>query len=229
MLIKINMKKRSNLEDLDEINVDIVVHIMVGQSIQTPCGKVSTKKTCQEMHTALARVNDIYRQAKIKFNIKTCKQVVALPVSDKVYDPKMIDKIEDLFDDLNIYDNTAVNVFVVPIIADGTNAYQVEAMESYIVSGASDPLTCQKQPSSRFATVLAHELGHELGLMHTTSGNNLMKAFTPHGETLTERQINTVRTEARRYKVSLSRRSGNLKTCRNCRGRRNAMLNILKA
>lgn len=113
-----------------------------------------------------------------------------------MFDNNDIQKVEKLFDRAPLYDPQALNIFIVPVISDGTNGYQVRCADSYIVMAESHPYNCTKRTRSKFSTILAHEIGHDFGLNHHNDNHNLMFPYGPTVRALTQIQVRRMRKRA---------------------------------
>lgn len=165
----------------------------------TVCDDITCVKsavTCGRFTTRMIRrLNEIFKQADIQFDLVLCSPVVGTDVDFN----GNFTHIEESFEQERLFVNDVINVFVVPAIDDGVNAYHVNEDKSFIVLGERDPYTWKRFSSADMGSVLAHEIGHDLGLGHHPTKDNLMYEFGPGGIDLTDGQIETARRAATKY------------------------------
>ena len=156
--------------------------------------RAETKFSCSDIQNdVLDIINHIYAPANIKFNIRDCKIMKADEVTSSVYTDDVRD-VEKLFATKKNFKRDAVNIYLVPIISDGTNAYQFGTKESFIVQGEHDPEDWGKFSKMQLGILLAHEIGHDLGLeKHSTDPDNLMYSIGPGKYNLEPKQISKIR------------------------------------
>ena len=134
-------------------------------------------------------LNDIYNPARIVFQLKHCALTLAEDYRGMCLTITTYRKSKN-FSTAPLYDPQALNIFIVPVISDGTNGYQVRCADSYIVMAETHPYNCTKRTRSKFSTILAHEIGHDFGLNpHHNDNDNLMFPYRPTGRALTQIQV----------------------------------------
>jgi len=153
-----------------------------------------TKFTCQDLSgDILDIINNIYKPANINFVIKSCRAVPGEPQATKVYTEDVRD-VEKLFNNKKLFIRDAVNIFMVPIVSDETNGYQFGTRESFIVQGEYNPVLWRPNTKIELAQLLAHEIGHDLGLKkHEEERNNLMYYIGPGPTNIDADQIRKLR------------------------------------
>lgn len=183
-------------------NINICANIIDGRDIRLPNGCTATPNIrCYDIHDIIETVNNIYVQAGIQFTIASCKQVngkSSRVIPDQSLLGNDVTNIENLFDWERLWDPDCLNIFVVPVIGDDTNAYHTAFTDdSYIVIGVNNPIDCEQMSIQEIANILSHEIGHDLGLTHYDEAGNLMTPYTPHGTRLTDQQIDILMQSAR--------------------------------
>lgn len=181
-----------------------------------PCD-VKTKTTCTKLrNTVVPKINSIFQDSNIRFVMDECKTVKAEKETGPVFDDGNIRAIERLFDQEPIYDHGSINVFIVPLISNYTNAYTLLTKNSFIVMADSVELEdgCKLQPIKDFSVILAHEIGHDLGLPHVSQKlKNLMTPISPHDAKLDAMQLKKVYEVAlRKYPMQLVRKPSRPRT-----------------
>jgi hypothetical protein len=167
---------------------------IIKSEIKSGKNTAKTKFTCQELTgDILDIINNIYKPANINFVIKSCKAVPAEPQATNVYTQDVRD-VERLFNNKKLFIRDAVNIFMVPIVSDETNGYQFGTRESFIVQGEYNPVLWRPNTKIELAQLLAHEIGHDLGLKkHEGEQNNLMYYIGPGPTNLEADQIKKLR------------------------------------
>lgn len=169
----------------------LVFHIMTGQPIQTPHCKAVSDMTCGDIKQyILPFVNDIFQKSSLFFKAKICSQQVASKTKDNLWRPKAFDAAEVLFQDQKIHFKDALNIYIVPALpaVRGYHKATLDGKFSLIVIGERSP-QCQPETRTDFATTIAHEIGHDLGLGHVKDPLNLMHVSSDTGVELTNQQI----------------------------------------
>lgn len=159
--------------------------------------KAKSRTTCSTLKDCIPLINELYSQCNIKFQIKECRYTNADKCEINKYDP---DSVQNLFEKKPLHE-AAINVFIVPIIPGrNINAYHLEDSSinnTFIVCGERDPYSCELFSKYELAKILAHEIGHELGIArHSPDENSLMSRTAPHGTSLSPQLIEKIRRTA---------------------------------
>ena len=205
--------------------ISLSINLISGSSVTGDRCTATSRMSCGDVtQFIIPLVNDIYNKAGIFFQVKRCAKVRADEKKLKLNNS--VRSVEKLFDRSRVYDTAALNVFMVPLISQGSHGYQLNCANSFIVMAESDPSTCAEENRLRFANTLAHEIGHDLGLSihpkkHHPDPNNLMYAYSPAdggagGSALTRLQIKTLRATAKKKYPMRPRVRGKLITVSQC-------------
>lgn len=180
---------------------------------------VRTKLDCKTMtRQIMGIVNDILSPAKVRINVKRCQTI---PPSENSggYAAEDMFAVETMFDKERLMDPDAIDIFVVPLIPNNIMGYAVNpemgAATSYIVMSEYDP-SWKKYNNTTFASTLAHEICHDLGILKHSSGpSDLMAATATPGTLLTASQRKTIFEWAKKkYGAAVKNRMSRMKTIR---------------
>lgn len=189
--------------DINGIEIPIAFHRVIGKGIESPFGMLKTDITCTELQSRKEMIDSIYTPAGIKFSVNSCGSYQQLDANTKEIfqgGPEDVRAIERIIGKDSPYDMSAINVYLVPAVNKSTNAYrQHHDTMPFIIMGTNNPGTGQQYDEKYFSVVLAHEIGHHLGLIpgHIDDPKNFMHYQSPHGELLNTDQIRTVRERAK--------------------------------
>lgn len=188
-----NVVRESKKDSNEKLKVYLSVNIIKGEIKHGKHTATSWLKCRDVTGDLLNVINNIYKKADIEFVMKNCKSVPAERVQKSVYTSD-VRGVEDLFNKKKLFIRDAVNIFLVPIISDDTNAYQFGTKESFIVQAENDPITWKPYTKLDVAQLIAHEIGHDLGLgSHSDDKKNLMYAYGPGPTDLDKKQIRKLR------------------------------------
>lgn len=171
--------------------VDLSINLISGYVVETGTCSAESKITCDDIRQYVVPIlNYIYRDTGVGFTVNHCAVTPAEEQTGNPYDVDDVRKIEELFELQPFYDSSSMNIFVVPLCAGDVLAYQLESDDgTFIVMGENDPETCRPLTKMQFAETLAHEIGHDLGLLnHHPDVTNLMYWSDSSGVQLTSRQ-----------------------------------------
>lgn len=148
---------------LREIRLPVVVHLMTARRPDPPGGVAhATERTPEQVRTAFERVNRIWRQARIRFEVvdvvrQSYEPPVFLPASPPVSEPEFFFLLTH-----GSFPNV-VNLFLVNDVGNPAEAGWSASFEG----GAQNPGCAVEDLRSNdnfWAEVIAHELGHFLSL-----------------------------------------------------------------
>lgn len=182
---------------MDTIKVGLSINVIKGYTVESEGKSASAVQSCQVIKSIIeSQLNSIYNPAGIEFSVAKCSDVQASIPKRPVYTSD-VRAIEQLFSTKKLYIKGLINIFFVPILSDDTNAYQLDDSSNFIVISERDPSDWTQFSDSDIAKLLAHELGHELGLKnHNPDVRNLMYWLGPNGIDLNDNQINSMRRRA---------------------------------
>ena len=182
------------IDEKDEVHkVYLSINIIRGE-IKHGRNVAKSTVSCRDVTEGMVGIiNDIFSPSGIKFVVKNCKSHAQDVVRSSVYTDDVRD-VEQLFDKKRLFIKDAVNIFLVPIVGDETNGYQFGTRESFIVQGINNPIEWKPYNKIELAKLLAHEIGHDLGLkQHTGDEGNLMYSYGPGPTGLDKAQIKKMR------------------------------------
>lgn len=171
--------------------VDLSINLISGYVVETGGCSARSTITCGDIEQYVVPIlNYIYRETGVGFVLSHCAVTPAEEQVENPYDVDDVRKIEELFELQPFYDSSSMNIFVVPLCAGDVLAYQLESDDgTFIVMGENDPETCKPLTKMQFTETLAHEIGHDLGLLkHNPDVTNLMYWSDDSGVVLTPRQ-----------------------------------------
>ncbi len=173
------------------ITLKVRVHLM--QSNTTPAMHTTLSET--DIRRVFPKVNMIWAQAGIQFEIESIVLTKALPLPPEMRTQSMIERVLSMIpkDQLSA---KAINVCYVKEMEPNGFFYREPVMVKdtakleAVPGGMDEPLP----------RVTAHEIGHELGLKHRQEAVNLMQSGT-NGFLLNDEEIGLARMTAARLQM----------------------------
>ena len=170
------------------ITLKMRVHLMQSDTMPS----MHTSLTEVDVRRVIGKVNQIWAQAGIQFEIESIGPTKAQPLAKEMRTRSMIERVLSMIpkDRLSA---KAINVCYVKELEPNGFFYQEPVMVKETAKLQSVPGGID-EPIPR---VTAHEIGHELGLVHRQEATNLMQSGT-NGYLLNEEEIGIARMNAQR-------------------------------
>jgi hypothetical protein len=210
---------------LPVIVLPVSFHILKGGDMVKEGLVMDTWVSCMDVPVLMAEINRIWQPAKVKFELERCKDVFVLGAD---YQSSLIQTITEsekddedragavwsLEESLGVYRGNSLNVYLYPFMGSNTQGIARIGGNKAIIGVWSDkhvkglPVKslliedASSMDKGSIARTIAHELGHNLGLIHPKDGvedfPRLMGGEFP-GYGLTDAEIKTAREFAEAY------------------------------
>jgi hypothetical protein len=156
-------------------------------------------KSLADMHTTLidsdiqrilSKVNEVWAQAGIQFQIESITTTSAIPMDPKMRLKPEFDRVHSMIPKQSLCDH-AIDICYVKQV--GPNGFYYG--EPIVVKDSAKLRDVSGGLDEPLPRVTSHELGHALGLKHRQDNTNLMQSGTT-GFSLNETEITTARIKA---------------------------------